>query len=710
MRKFGFFALCALSLAAAAALPARQTKEKPLQYESFVTVKLLQVYVTGKKDAPVTDLTAADFEIIDNGKSFPVAHFEKHFAEAEGTAAPAAAPAAAEAPPLGRKFFLVFDFVLTDPRGIVKAKAAALDFLDKDLRPTDEIGVVSYTLERGLVFHEYLTTDHARVRAIVDGFAARPVAGRAENFTRYLFTSSFLAIPSPITDMQDRVADPENQFFENQASLWGRITADKGLQGAEQQSYVGQAQGLLVALGQMAKVLRYVPGFKNVVLFSNGVARNYLYGREGGVASLGDWTTPEQLSSQLGKYNSAQSNTLLRDEHQRMLKEFKASNCPIYSVDVSRGRNETDVSAIEGASGAAIRDFEGADSLRQLAGETDGKFYAKTMQPEAVAEDIQKTTLGYYVLGYSVTEAWDEAFHKIKVKVNRRGVDVRTQGGYYNPKPFSKYSRFEKLLHVIDLALSDSPGIAEDVADIPVVALPLTVKGAPGLLAYARLSREAHAEFLGKEAEAYFLLMNEKGDLAATRSFRLGLPDNARGIVFPSFLVPVKPGSYVGRIVLRNSETGRGARGASPVVIPDRPAAAFSLDPPLFLVPEKDAMDLTSSSGESLAGFYGFDSNQYAPFAGDVPAGAAKILAALRIPSGGAADLVIKASLLAPDAPASAAVPISILERSADGPTWFYLADISTGELSPGKYGLKIEAMDPKTGEMAVSSAVFTVK
>lgn len=697
----------AVWLAAAGPGPAfPQETDKPLQYESFVTIKLLQVYVTGKKGEPVTDLRAADFEILDNGKRRPVSHFEKHFIETE-TARPKPDPACAlaAAPPLGRKFFLVFDFVLTDARGIIKAKSAALEFLDGDIRLTDEIGVVSYTLDRGLVIHEYFTADHARVRAIVDGFGARPLAGRAESFTHHLFTSSFLSIPSS-QQMQGAVPDPENQFYEGQAALWGRVQADRGLGGAERRSYVDQAQGLIVALGQMAKVLRYIPGFKNVILFSGGIARQYIYGKEGGGASFGGWTTPDQLASQLSKYDSARGDALLREEHIKMLKEFKASNCPVYSIDISRGRKEIDVSAIGGASGSAIREFEGADSLRQFAGETGGRFYANTMESDRIVEDIQKTTSGYYVLGYSVTEAWDEAFHKIKVKVDRRGVDVRTQGGYFNPKPFNKYSRFEKLLHVIDLALGDSPQTA---AEIPVLALPLTLKGVPHVLVFARVSRSAHAAFLGKGAEAYFLLMNERGDMAAARSVMLEIPENSRGTVFPSFVAPADPGSYVARIVLRDIDTGNGVRGSSPVFVPERPKADFDIDPPLLLLPDRDALDLAAAAGESLSGFYGYDPNLYAPFIGDLTAGAVRLQAALRIP-GGSAGIEIKAFLLAPAAPAPAEIPVSILERSAEGKTWIYLAEISPGELASGRFTLKIEARDPRTGATAVSSAAFTVR
>jgi hypothetical protein len=58
------------------AVRAAQDVTKPIQEEVTVALKLIQAYVTGKDGQPVTDLTAADFEVTDNGKVVPVTHFE----------------------------------------------------------------------------------------------------------------------------------------------------------------------------------------------------------------------------------------------------------------------------------------------------------------------------------------------------------------------------------------------------------------------------------------------------------------------------------------------------------------------------------------------------------------------------------------------------------------------------------------------------------
>lgn len=697
------FAAVLLLMSSSSVLTAQTAPAKPLQYEVAVTIKLVQVYATGKDGVPVTDLTAADFGVIDNGRSYPVTHFEKHFLETgEAVAAPEASTSAVA--PLNRRFFLVFDFAFMDLKAMLRARSAALEFLDGNLRPSDEIGVVSYQVSRGLVLNEYLTTDHARVRTIVEGFGARPRAGRAENLTQFIYSSDLSVLPNP-KESSATVIDPENQFYVGQA----RLQAGQSIGAAGRQNYVDQARQLMISLGQFAKVLRSVPGFKNIVLFSGGIARQYLYGKRGG-ATLGDWTTPEQLAATLNTYDGAQASASLRDDYSAMIKEFKASNCPVYTFDVSRERTEGDVQTQEGVSGAGLREFEGEDSLRQIAGGTGGKFYAKTMDDERVAKDIQSSTAAYYVLGYSVDETYDGKFHKIKVVVNRKGVDITTQGGYYSAKPFKDFTRFERLVHVVDLALSDTPQIQVPY-DIPVAGLSLMVKGWPQLLVFARASQTVLADVLENKAEAYLLLMDEKRDIVTIKRFTLAPSETRKDTLYPSFFLPVKPGRYECHMVVRNMETGRAARGAAPVAVPSEKVAVLVLDPPLFVAPDTKSSDLAASPGSSLAGLFGYDPEAYAPLMGDVAAGATKLHAALRLQGGAAATgLTVTASLIDQATSARSEVPVAILKQADDGPTRLLFVELSTGGLKPGRYTLEFMAKEPGTGESAVASGEFTVK
>lgn len=687
-----------LLISTAAGLRAGSVQGKELQHRVSVSFKLVQVYVTGKDGKVVGDLTAEDFEVSDNRQVQTVTHFEKHFLGAEeGPAGPSAIPST------NRKFFLVFDFAFMDIRGVVKSKDAALKFLETEIRPNDEIGLVTYSISRGLVLHEYLTTDHARIRTIVDGFGLRHHAGRAENLTDFVYASD-LAEEQMWGRLQEREAGTEAQFYENQA----RLQTGKRLDEGRRQGYVEQAQDFVIALGQLAKVFRYIPGFKNVILFSGGIAKQLIFGKRGG-AVVGEWTTPDQLAQELSDYDSAQADTGLRSEFTQMLKEFKASNSPVYAVDVTRTMRDSDANLTE-SYGPEIREFEGADSLKQLASGTGGKFYANTLDNVKIADDIQTITSAYYVLGYSVDEKWDGKFHKIKVKVKRKGVEVMAQGGYFGAKPFKDYTAFEKLLHIVDLALSDTPQV-QIPFEIPVSAMPILVKGWPQLLVFGRTSLAIHNEALGKKAEAYLLLFDGKGDMAYIKKFRMAIPESGKETLFPVFLLPVKPGAYSCRIIIRNMDTGRGARGAAPLVMLASASAAFSLDPPLLLSPDTRSLDLEASPGDSLAGLFAYDANAYAPLLGDMSSGQAKLHAGLRLTGvsvGGGVE--VTASLVDQATSARTEIPVSVLRQAADGATKLLFVEIATGELKPGRYTIAFTAKDAMTGRTAASSADVTVK
>ena len=76
----------------------------------------------------------------------------------------------------------------------------------------------------------------------------------------------------------------------------------------------------------------------------------------------------------------------------------------------------------------------GVDSLFRLYHETGGRPIINTNDPEPVIGRIIDDASAYYLLGYSPSrDAADGKFHKIAVKVKRRGVRVLARQGYWAP-------------------------------------------------------------------------------------------------------------------------------------------------------------------------------------------------------------------------------------------------------------------------------------
>jgi VWFA-related protein len=133
-------------------ISAQEGKDKnAIQHEVTVTVKLIQVYVIDKKGNPVIDLGKDDFVVYEDGKKQLLTEFEKHILLLPSLKeevqpkkiAESKIPAPREL--MSRKFFLLFDFAYNNARGILRARKAALHFLDTKLQPTDEVAVLSYS-------------------------------------------------------------------------------------------------------------------------------------------------------------------------------------------------------------------------------------------------------------------------------------------------------------------------------------------------------------------------------------------------------------------------------------------------------------------------------------------------------------------------------------------------------------------------------------
>jgi len=701
---WGLLLLCRVPLAGSGKTGQQgQQLPKELQlrpkHEVTVAVKLVQVYVTDKGGRPAGDLTGDDFEIYDNNKPVPILHFEKHFAEEIGTGGEAA-----PRPALSRKFLLLFDLAFTDARGLMRAKNAALKFMEKSLLPTDEVSLVSYTALRGLTLHEYMTRDHNRVKNIIESFGLKSVTGRAENLSNFFYSDMLMSLQS------DEVqTTPEDSFFTDQA----RLQTGQMLDTSRRQGYVDQARFYLEAMNNLAKVLRTVPGYKNIILFSAGLARQLLFGRTGG-AVVGDWSTPEQLAAQMAEYDAAQADSGLRSDFSRLLKELKNSNCPVFTVDISRVHKEMDV---EGSGGAmpGARELDGADSLKQLASETGGKFYANTVNPENAMEEIVNTTKNFYILGFKVDENWDGKYHKVKVKVNKKGYKVYSQAGYFNPRPFKEYNNFEKLLHLIEVSLTENPWPYAPV-EIPVKSLNLVEKGWQMALTFARASGEDLTEIFGPRTEAYLLIFNDRGELTLIKKFRavVGEKDRKENDAFiPFFLLPLKPGKYECALVMRNLETGRTARGKDTIEVPEKLPVMPYLDPPLLLRLDDRAREINAAGEPSLASIYGYNPGTYSAVAGEVLPETRRLYAALRLacPAGWEEGLEIKVTIKKEGSAESNDIPVAVLDKKREGQLVRLLLEISLGEMKEeGRYELIFNVNGPNFSQPLATRSTFSNK
>jgi VWFA-related protein len=683
------FLLCIVLLPLSLSSTQGQKKNQELQHEVAVTLKLVQVYVTDKKGNPVLDLKKEDFIILDNGKKKPITEFEIHMLtlpSIEEKVQPEIIPETTLPAPrelMSRKFFLLFDFAYNNARGVLKAKNAALHFIDTQLQPSDEVGLLSYSAIKSLSLHEYLTTDHKNVREVVDSFGAKDIHGRAEQFEEEIWRQATGQNP----------LDTSKRGSVTLAGGGGSETTAPTLSPEfksfmDRQASSVHAMQFVQKMVEFAKALRYLPGYKHIILFSSGIPYSLMYGIH---------QTPD-VYRVLQRDRWDRGNRLLQLEYEDMLKELAASNSTIYTLDTEDMGTMISVNS-------RVR---GGYTLQTMASSTGGKYFGDINSFEEHLEKIQNLTACYYVLGYYVDEKWDGKYHKLKVKVDHPGCEVHAQKGYFNPKLFSKYSKLEKMLHLVDLALSEDP-LFQTPIRFPLKALPCVIKGKPNLALYSKISGDNIQELSGKGVEIVSIIFDNKNNIVKIKREGLDFSELPTGNVYYSSLLPLDPGDYKCRIVLRNLETGRGAVASSSVKVPKSPDSGIQLYPPLLLKPEKNAHYLKKPPAA-----FAFDATQYSPLVQDWPQGTDRMLAAVRCSFSGIPqpDIRLSANLIhhLPDTGKTVPVALSILNKHQEEDTEVFLIEFKTEELQSGEYFLYLFAVDSLTQSGSRVNTTFKVK
>jgi len=643
-------------------------KQETQQYEVTVTLKLIQVYVTDKKGNSVTDLKKSDFVLYDNGKLKKITDFEKHILSMPGIKAQEIKPAPTlEAPSrMNRKFFLIFDLAFNNEAGFMNSKKAALYFIDTQLHPTDEVGILSYSATKGLTQHEYLTPNHQKVRHVIEEFGTKKTTGRAQDVEGRYWQELAKTVSAVGERSQGRLAGAEFSRMMLQARGFDRIV------------YKIQASNFYSLFKDVAKTLRYIPGYKNLILFSGGVA------------------------------NFAFSGSL-QTQYENLSKELAASNSPVYAVN-------------SGGPSSYLKDIDirGDRSLRELAKRSGGKYFANIVNFKKIMEDIQNTTNSYYVLGYYIDEKWDGKYHKIKVKVKRKGCKVYGQGGYFNPKPFTEYTETEKMLHLIDLALSEKPHF-QDPLHFPLIALPFSVKEKSHLVVLTKITAEAIKDVLGREVEIVTIFFDGQNNIVELKRDEVSASKLARDNVYFYSTSILSSGEYDCRVVIRNLETGKGATASSSVIVPESPDSGIILYPPLLLIPKKNAFYLKgSATGKkekqrkqiSLLDLYPFPFTQYSPLVEVLNQRMSKLLAVVRISTFNILQPEIKfsAHLVHLSSGKKTPLSLSVLNQSQEEDTQIYLIELPIGELQPGRYSLHLFAEEMNAKSRSHVTSIFLVR
>lgn len=524
----------------------------PQQRTTFSTttnVVIVNVTVLDRNGKPIENLTKDDFELYEDGKLQKLQAVD--FQHLKNTLLPSLDSPEAQPPPPSKGYnpdrdkatvqntmlskyqdrrlmVLLFDFSSMQPAEQIRAKNAAIKFLNSQMTASDTVSVMIYgsSLETLLDF----TSDRDLLINTIKKFR---IGEASENAT-----------------FADEGADSQDQS--------GQFVAD------ETEFNIFNADLKLAALEDAARKLGQYPEKKALIYISSGIQKN-------GVDN----------QSQL----RATTNTAIRSNV-----AFYPIDARGLSALVPGG-DATQVGAVgnnlySGAGQKSLKDnFNNQqETLDTLARDTGGKALLDSNDLTEGIRQVQQDFSSYYVLSYvSANTALDGKYRRIQVKLAPKDANLRAKldyrQGYFGPTTFARMKDADKEAQLAQALQSDNP-----VTDLPIAVeidyfrlerdkyfAPISVKIPGSALAFhSKGAKQAtELDFIAEVFDA------RKRPAATVRdTIPLKVDSTVAGQVVRKSIqydtgVTLTPGPYTLRFVARENGEGKTGTFETPFTIPD---------------------------------------------------------------------------------------------------------------------------------------------
>jgi VWFA-related protein len=356
-----------------------QTDEPRPVFRLSVSLVQVDAVVTDRKGRHVTTLGPADFQVLQDGKPQPVTavayvRADERYLDASGAPEPVVIPTS---PRQARR---VIALVVDDSRmtfeSIYHTRMGLQRFVDGELQADDLVTIVTTSGTRGTSWP--FTFSRPELRAAV-------------NRLQFSLWNASAA----------GALDPLENTFELLPSA------------AERDREQHFAVSALNRIADVIAAVRELPGRKTVLLVSEGFSMSGL------------------------------SDSQIRDAMYGLVDQANRAGVVIYAVD-PRGLVFTGLSAADstGSPSAMARLMsrrndallQTQDGLRYVAGQTGGFAVVNSNDMPGAFRRVLDDQRGYYLIGFQPsgdTFYPGRGFRRVKVKVARRGLRVRTRAGFY---------------------------------------------------------------------------------------------------------------------------------------------------------------------------------------------------------------------------------------------------------------------------------------
>lgn len=557
---------CVLLPALAQTTPA-PSPQKPRDDQDEVikiTTNLVQVDAVVTKDGKmVTNLTADDFEIYEDGKKQAITSFA-YISNVPNTTPIVRDKNQPDGPPAARinpndphrTLAFVVDDLGMSAESMGQVRRELRKFITEQLQPNDVMAIIRTGGELGAL--QQFTND-------------KRLLYRAVERLRW----------NPCSRIGLTVFRPLGQEIDPQA----------GGCGGEPNAYAGTGKGLGFIIDNMAEL----PGRKSLILMSDAIPLETQDPNLAGTSG-GDIAGMSSIGDPFG--NTTDWSGMLYKIAEKAIR----SSVIIYSVD-TQGLVYTGETAADSFQGSDFRkiptartDLAGFRSrlltYRREGGEMiarqTGGFQIRNSNSFRL-DDIVADQSGYYLIGYRPTdETFNRKFHHIKAKVKRSGMSLRTRFGFLGISEEEAKRKKRTLRDNTNLALA-SPFAAQDM-NLDIGAF-FASDGANDLIVRSFVYLDAKdmtfTPAAGRQQASLDLhgaIFGDNGvivqQLARTATISLSQTDYELALNYGlqlTFDMPVKrPGAYQVRIAARDRSSSRTGSAGQFVAVPNLNGKGFA--------------------------------------------------------------------------------------------------------------------------------------
>ena len=522
-----------------------------VKFTSETNLVVVDLYARDKSGKLITDLKRDDFTILEDGKPQKISVFEIQKLEGDllppiaeqprtliDRSAPAPKPAIAPKPAVQpasgpiryqdrRLIALFFDFASMPPEDQIRARDAAVKFLQKQMTASDLVSIMVYGASLKVV--EDFTDDRDRLISTIKRFQ---------------------------TGMASEMASSGDTGSASEGDDTGAFVAD------ETEFNIFNTDQKLAALESAAHKLAAFPEKKALVYISSGLSKT-------GVENQA------QLRSTVNAAVRANVSFYPIDAT-GLVAEAPSGNA---SVASPRGTGVFSGSSQRGRSDSRMDQQE---TLVTLAADTGGKALLDNNDLSLGIAQAQRDIKSYYIIGYySTNGAKDGRFRRIEVKVSSKTLDAKLdyRKGYYADKIFQKFNSTDK-----ERQLQEALTLGDPVSDLPLAIeidhfriardryfVPVAVKipGSAVQLAKKGARESVELDFIGQVRDKAGKLVTAVRDGITVKLDEAAAAQLGRRSFQYDTGVTLSPGDYTLRFLARENISGKMGTFETKFTVPD---------------------------------------------------------------------------------------------------------------------------------------------